>query len=323
MHFFNNPEELIICFHVWESGLPLCIIPQVFHFPQLYIWCAYHFSVESNSVILDQLPQIVIKVFRESVAKMLGLYSSGCLEKNVITFSEEVIVLKFTSTSSQLQLSFIQSIQRIKYVIPNLEFPIKVDTCPTTIQQILSMYAHVFSIYHDQTISEAFLGFLMYLSDGVKFDYPKLIVDSMCEQLSNFSTLTSFKYQLFLMYLILDKYATQFQQFLELEHMTPYDIISIFYRAIFLRDPSKGFSQFVNDFASRAYFFIFEVNYPRVPQQFQNYLHPQTKNQIGDQFLYQDYTIIRVYGSEEQPYRIPSFLNPSIFSLEVLRKILH
>ena len=81
----------------------------------------------------------------------------------------------------------------------------------------MSMYVQVFSLYHDQTISEAFLGFLMYFSEAVKFDYPKLIAELMCEWLSNFSTLTSFKYQSFLMYLILDKYAAQFQQFLEPE----------------------------------------------------------------------------------------------------------
>ena len=56
-----------------------------------------------------------------------------------------------------------------------------------TIQQILSMYAQVFGLYHDQTISEAFLAFLMYLFEGIKFNYPKLIVESMCEQLSNFN----------------------------------------------------------------------------------------------------------------------------------------
>ena len=33
--------------------------------------------------------------------------------------------------------------------------------------------------------------------------------------------------------------------------------------------------------------------------------------------------MIRVYGSEHQPYRLPAFLMPRIFSLEVLRQILH
>ena len=125
----------------------------------------------------------------------------------------------------------------------------------------------------------------MYLSKGIKFDYPKLSVESMCEQLSNFNTLTSFKYQYFLMYLIMDKFSYHFQQFLEPEQMNSYGIISIVHRASFLRNPSKGFSYFVNEFASRVYFLIFEVNYPRVPQHFQMYLHPQTENQIGDWFL--------------------------------------
>ena len=32
MHFFGNSEELMVRFRVWTSGLPLCIVPQVFHF---------------------------------------------------------------------------------------------------------------------------------------------------------------------------------------------------------------------------------------------------------------------------------------------------
>ena len=63
------------------------------------------------------------------------------LEKNIITLSEEILVQKFTSASSQLQLSFFQSIQTVEYVTPTLEFTIKADTYPTIIQQILSMYA--------------------------------------------------------------------------------------------------------------------------------------------------------------------------------------
>ena len=60
------------------------------------------------------------------------------------------------------------------------------------------MYTQVFGLYHDQTFSEAFLNFFMYLSESVKFDYPKLIADTMNEKLSNLNTLTSFKYQSYL-----------------------------------------------------------------------------------------------------------------------------
>ena len=80
------------------------------------------------------------------------------------------------------------------------------------------------------------------------------------------------------MYLILDKFSYLFQQFIDPEQLAPYEVVSIVHRASFLRDPSKGFSYFVNEFVSRVYFLIFEVNYPRVPQHFQVYLHPQVEN---------------------------------------------
>ena len=145
-----------------------------------------------------------------------------------------MLVHKCTSSSSQVQLSFVQSLQRPEYIFSTLEFPTTADTCPTTIQQILSKDCQVFGLYHDQTISEAFLGFLMYLSESIKFNYHKLIVDNMNEQFSNFSTLTSFKYQSYLIYLILDKFALHFKSLLEPEWLTPYAVISIIHRSSFL-----------------------------------------------------------------------------------------
>ena len=84
---------------------------------------------------------------------MLGLHITGFREQNVVTLSEEILVEKFNSATPEVQLSFVQAIQRVEYVTPTLEFPIKADTCPTTIQQILSMYTQVFGLYHDQTFS--------------------------------------------------------------------------------------------------------------------------------------------------------------------------
>ena len=51
MHFFGKPKELIVRFHVWNSGLPLCVVSQIFHFLELVVWCAEHFSPESKFVV--------------------------------------------------------------------------------------------------------------------------------------------------------------------------------------------------------------------------------------------------------------------------------
>ena len=64
---------------------------------------------------------------------MLGLHTTGFLDQNLITLSKEILVQKFTSATPQVQLSFVQAIQRAKYVTPILEFPIKAYTCPTIV----------------------------------------------------------------------------------------------------------------------------------------------------------------------------------------------
>ena len=210
MFFPSNPEEITVRFCIWESGLPLYIVPQVYHFPKLVVWCAEHYANDSKSIVTDQLSQIFITISRENIIKMLGIHTVGFPEQNVITLLEEILVQKLTSSSPQVQLAFVQGIQRPEYITSTLEFPIKVDTFPTTIQQILSMYSQVFGLYYDQSFSYAFLSFLMYLSESVKFNYPKLIAENINEQFSNFNTLTSFKYQASLMYLILDNFSLHF-----------------------------------------------------------------------------------------------------------------
>ena len=50
----------------------------------------------------------------------------------------------------------------------------------------------------------------------------------------------------------------------------------------------------------------------------QESLHPTVEQQIGDWILYKDFTMIRVYGIEKNPYKLPKFLTPRIFGLEIL-----
>ena len=70
---------------------------------------------------------------------MLGLDTIGFPKRNLITLSEEILVQKFTSATPQVQLPFVHGIQRVECITSTLEFPIKSNTYPTIIQQILSM----------------------------------------------------------------------------------------------------------------------------------------------------------------------------------------
>lgn len=105
--FLSQPNELALIFRVWDSGLPLYIVPQVYHFPKLVIWCAEHYANELRSVVTEKLSQIFITVSPEEVTKMLGLHSTTFPTQNTITLLEDILVQKFTSLPPQDQLSFV------------------------------------------------------------------------------------------------------------------------------------------------------------------------------------------------------------------------
>lgn len=155
LHFFclNQPNEIIHRFKGWESGLPLCIVPQVFHFRELIEWYVVHYSNETKSIVNYKSSQIFITISSKEVIKMLGLHSTSFQEQNTVTLSEETLVQKFTSLSPQDQFTFVHSIQKPKILLQVLNYPLKSDLFQTPIQLILSMYTQVMGLNHDQGIT--------------------------------------------------------------------------------------------------------------------------------------------------------------------------
>lgn len=43
------------------------------------------------------------------------------------------------------------------------------------------------------------------------------------------------------------------------------------------------------------------------------------KHQNGDWYLFENHTILRIYGFEDEPYLLPTFLTPKIYALEFIR----
>ena len=64
---------------------------------------------------------------------------------------------------------------------------------------------------------------------------------------------------------------------------------------------------------------IFGISLPRMTEEMKAYMH-NSNEPVGDWFLYKYFTILRVYGFEDEPYRLPVLLTKSIFVLEFLRQ---
>jgi hypothetical protein len=83
-----------------------------------------------------------------------------------------------------------------------------------------------------------------------------------------------------------------------------------------------GFKAFVDKFMY-TFYIIFQGEHP--PKLFPEcrqmlQLTPDTK--VGDWYIFEDHTIIRIYGSEFKPYLLPLFLTLRIFALEYISQMI-
>jgi hypothetical protein len=61
----------------------------------------------------------------------------------------------------------------------------------------------------------------------------------------------------------------------------------------------------------------------RINEEIQRILHLSDLVKMGDWYLYQDHTEIKVYGCELAPYKLPKYFPMRIFSLEYIRQMIN
>ena len=74
---------------------------------------------------------------------------------------------------------------------------------------------------------------------------------------------------------------------------------------------------------AKIYKFLFDDVLPRVLENMRLMLQSSSEDKIGYWFLYKEFTIRRLYGFTGEPYRLPTFLTPRIFTLEFMRQRLY
>ena len=84
-----------------------------------------------------------------------------------------------------------------------------------------------------------------------------------------------------------------------------------------------SFSDYVNQFLHMSLCLLSTDVIPRISTEIRRILHLIEQAKIGDWYLYQNYTEIRIYGCELPPYMLPVFVPTRIFALEYIRQIMN
>ena len=74
------------------------------------------------------------------------------------------------------------------------------------------------------------------------------------------------------------------------------------------------FISFTDKIMSSIYKLIFGTSLPRMTEEMKAYLQ-NSNDPVRDWFLYKEFTVLRIYGFENEPYRLPVFLTKIIFVL--------
>lgn len=98
----------------------------------------------------------------------------------------------------------------------------------------------------------------------------------------------------------------------------------IFWTTLVMKD-SKDFSykQIVEMFVHPKMSFLSGTVKPRINEEIRRIMQLTDQARIGDWYLYQNYTEVRVYGCELSPYKFPKFLPMRILALEYIRQMIN
>ena len=85
------------------------------------------------------------------------------------------------------------------------------------------------------------------------------------------------------------------------------------------RNATLSFFTFSSTVVPAIYRLIFGMVMPRIGEELKTILQ-NPRGLVGDWFYFADYTLLRVYGFEGEPFRLPKFIGKRLFALEFLRQ---
>ena len=85
------------------------------------------------------------------------------------------------------------------------------------------------------------------------------------------------------------------------------------------RNSTMTFIKFIDKVMSSIHKLIFGIYLPRMTKENKAYMH-NSNEPMGDWFLYKDFTVLRVYGFEDEAYRLPVLFTKRIFVPEFLKQ---
>jgi len=152
---------------------------------------------------------------------------------------------------------------------------------------------------------------------SVQYDYATFISNKIHEKFMNLERERVFKYTSYIYHFLLfnqpDSFPFPFKKFdAQGNQRSVVFWSSIFHHISYL---PYSYCEFIDLFIHPAMSLLLSSPPPRLTDEMQRILQLSKSYGIGDWYFYKHYTVIRIYGCELAPYRLPRYVPMRIFSL--------
>ena len=212
--------------------------------------------------------------------------------------------------------------------MPKLNPPYYTAKFPEGSRHIISMLYFILGYFTDGFTDESILGFLSTLSPGqpptIIFYYARFIGDSIHHQLTKLPTEGVFRYSSYLFHLFLFFQADNFPIVLQKMDLEGKPLSIVLWTSLIRKENSDfTYTEFSDLFLHPAMNILYKSEQPRFNEEMKRILQLSEQNKMGDWFLYEKHTKIRIFGSNLLPYKLLKYMNIRIFAFGYLRQILN
>ena len=174
------------------------------------------------------------------------------------------------------------------------------------------------SEFVDETVLVLLSLFVPGRTPAVQYDYATFVADKIHEKFMNLERERVFKYASYIYHLLLYNQPDSFPVFLKKLDAKGRRRSVVFWSSVchHVYYSPYTYCEFIDLFIYPDSFLLVSSPLPRLTDEMQKILQLSKSYSIGDWYFYQDHTVIKIYGCELAPYRLPKYVPMRLFSLE-------
>jgi hypothetical protein len=317
--FLDQSDEI----GLWESNLPLYLFPQIHHFPEFTLKSQAHYILDQRAIVSSS-GDVLFFITPEDIDQMMQIPRAN----SVSPFDLEILTELYQKMTFPQRAQIFELFLPTSAQLPSTNPPYLSSMFSTKGNQIISSLCTLLGYYSDQWVDEPILGFLSIFSTDEKpttqFDFSTFLANNIHKQFMNFGTEGMFRYSSILAYMFVfyqaDKFSFSMQK-MDVEGKP--QPVTAWTSLLKLNSADYDFKAFIDQFYHPVVSMLSGRPEPRINDEVQRILHLSDNAKIGDWYLYQNHTEIRVFGCELAPYKLPQYVLVRIFALEYIRQIMN